>query len=279
MSHRQPEFSHPLVDEAARQQYRDDGATVVRGAVDDEWLERLAGAIERDMERPGPFDHSYDVGDSRFHGNLRVWQHDPEFAAFCLESEAPAIARAFHGGGRLNLLYDQLFVKEPGADHPTRWHNDQPYWPVSGMDVISIWVALDHTTAENGRVEFVAGSHRWDRWFQPEPFGPNQSIDSSGYAINPDYEKMIDIEAQRGEHRIVTWDLEPGDVYVFNAMTVHGAPGNSTADRRRRGYTVRYCGDDVFYDPRPGVSSPILIDGKAAGDRIDSEQCPLIYPD
>ena len=92
---------------------------------------------------------------------------------------------------------------------------------------------------------------------------------------------VVDVAADSGDRRVVdeALDLDPGDVYVFNAMTVHGAPGNSTANRRRRGYTVRYCGDDVFYDPRVGVSSPILIDGKAAGDRIDSEQCPLIYAD
>lgn len=268
---------HALVDDAMREQYLTDGATVVRGAIDEGWRARLADAIERDIAEPGPFDHSYDVGDSRFHGNLRIWQNDVDFAAFCLESEAPSIARAFHRGGRLNLLYDQLFVKEAGANHPTRWHNDQPYWPVSGMDVISIWVALDHTTAETGRLEFVAGSHRWDRWFQPEPFGPNQSVDGIGYEINPEYERMIDVEAERDQHRILTWDLEPGDVYVFNAMTVHGASGNATGDRRRRGYTVRYCGDDVYYDPRPGVSKPVLIDGKTKGERIDSDQCPLIY--
>ena len=179
----------------------------------------------------------------------------------------------------MNLLYDQLFVKEPGANHPTRWHNDQPYWPVSGMDVISIWIALDPTNEENGRLEFVAGSHRWDRWFQPEPFGPNRSVDGNGYESNPRYEPMLDIEAERDQHRILTWDLEPGDVYVFNAMTVHGASGNSSGQRRRRGYTVRYCGDDVYYDPRPGVSKPMLVEGKTKGERIDSDQCPLIFTD
>ncbi len=267
---------HALVSDEARARYRRDGATVVPGAVEGHWLERLAAAIERDIANPGPFDHSYDVGRSRFHGNLRIWENDPDFRAFCLESALPAIARAFLGGGRLNLLYDQLFVKEPGADHPTRWHNDQPYWPISGRDVISIWVALDRTTADKGRLEFVAGSHRWDRWFQPEPFGPNASVDGSGYEINPDYEKMIDIENERDQHAILTWDLEPGDVYVFNGMTVHGARGNPTSDRRRRGYTVRYCGDDVRYDPRPGVSRPLLLEGTAAGERIDSDQCPLV---
>ena len=60
-------------------------------------------------------------------------------------------------------------------------------------------------------------------------------------------------------------------------MTVHGAPGNSTANRRRRGYTVRYCGDDVFYDPRLGISVPVLVDGLEKGDRLDSDQCPLVY--
>lgn len=256
-------------------QYWADGATVLRDVIDVSWQERLAAAIERDIANPGPWDHSYDVAGGRFHGNLRVWQNDPDFAAFCLDSPAVEIAQTFLRADRLNLLYDQLFVKEAGADHRTRWHNDQPYWPVSGRDVISVWVALDHTTAENGRLEFVRGSHEWDRWFQPEPFGPNRG--TSMYEQNPEYEKMLDIEADRDAYDIITWDVEPGDVYVFSAMTVHGAPGNATTDRRRRGYTVRYCGNDVYYDPRLGISTPVLVDGLQAGDRLDSEQCPLVF--
>lgn len=256
-------------------QYWRDGAIVVRNAITPEWLDRVAAAIEADIANPGPFDHSYDVEGGRFHGNLRVWQNDADFAAFCLESPTVEIAQTFLSASHLNLLYDQLFVKEAGANHPTRWHSDQPYWPVSGKDVISVWVALDHTTAENGRLEFVAGSHTWDRWFQPEAFGPNAG--ASAYERNPDYEPMLDIEANRDEYNILTWDVEPGDVYVFSAMTVHGASGNSTADRRRRGYTVRYCGDDVRYDPRVGTSVPVLVDGLEPGDRLDSAQCPVVF--
>ena len=256
-------------------EYWADGATVVRNAIGAEWLARLAGAIERDIDNPGPFDHSYDVAGGRFHGNLRVWQNDDDFSAFCLDSPAVEIARTFLRATRLNLLYDQLFVKEAGADHPTRWHNDQPYWPVSGKDVISVWVALDTTTSENGRLEFVRGSHEWERWFQPEPFGPNSG--ATAYDTNPEYEQMLDIEAHRDDYDIISWDVEPGDVYVFSAMTVHGSPGNSTTDRRRRGYTVRYCGDDVRYDPRIGTSTPVLVDGLTRGDLLDSAQCPLVF--
>lgn len=263
------------ISEDVIDQYWTDGATVLRGVINDEWQHRLAAAIERDIADPGPFDHSYDVAGGRFHGNLRIWQNDDDFRAFCLESPAVDIAQTFLRATRLNLLYDQLFVKEAGADHRTRWHNDQPYWPVSGKDVISVWVALDHTTAENGRLEFVRGSHEWDRWFQPEPFGPNSG--ASDYELNPDYEKMLDIEGNRDAHDIISWDVEPGDVYVFSAMTVHGASGNATSDRRRRGYTARYCGDDVVYNPRPGTSAPVLVDGLTEGDLLDSEQCPLVY--
>ncbi|MGK0226289.1 MAG: phytanoyl-CoA dioxygenase family protein [Acidimicrobiales bacterium] len=264
-----------LVTQDMVDQFWADGAIVVRGALGEEWLNRLSAAIERELQNPGPFDHSYDVEGGRFHGNVRMWQNDPDFAAFCLESPAIDIARSVLRASRLNLLYDQLFVKEAGANHRTRWHNDQPYWPVSGADVASIWVGLDRTNEENGRLEFVRGSHTWDRWFQPESFGPNQA---NNYARNPDYEQMIDIEADRDSYDIVSWDIEPGDVYVFSAMTLHGAAGNSTVDRRRRGYTVRYCGDDVRYDPRIGTSLPIGVEGLNRGDLLDSDQCPLVYP-
>jgi ectoine hydroxylase-related dioxygenase (phytanoyl-CoA dioxygenase family) len=263
-----------VVGPEAVEEYQRAGVTVLRSVIDADWLARVAAAIERDIADPGPYEHSYDVAGGRFHGNFLIWQHDPEFAAFCLESPAASIARQMLGATRLNLLYDQLFVKEAGADHRTRWHNDQPYWPVRGRDVVSIWVALDHVDADNGRLEFVRGSHRWDRWFQPEPFGPNRGATS--YERNPDYEPMLDIESRRDTYDIVTWDLDPGDVYVFNAMTVHGAGGNATSDRRRRGYTVRYCGDDVTYDPRIGVSTPLLVDDLDAGAPLGGEQFPLV---
>ena len=38
-------------------------------------------------------------------------------------------------------------------------------------------------------------------------------------------------------------------------MTVHGAGGNLRSDVRRRGYTVRYCGDDAVYDTRKGTQA------------------------
>ena len=166
-------------------------------------------------------------------------------------------------------------MKEPGTSNPTRWHNDQPYWPVRGWQVMSFWLALDPTTAENGRLEFVRGSHRWDRWFQPEPFGRTVT---RAYDDNPDYEKMPDIDAARDDYEIVAWDMAPGDAIAFHALTVHGAGGNLRRDgMRRRGYTVRYTGDDARYDTRPGTAKPLLTDALEDGDPMDCELYPVVW--
>ena len=263
------------VGQQAVDEYAQHGATVLRGAVDSNWLTVLSAAIERDIASPGPFYHGYEPkdGQGRFHGNLRLWQHDEGFKRFCLDSPLPGIAQQFFGSGQINLLYDQLFVKEPGTQNRTRWHNDQPYWPVSGTQVLSIWVALDKVTTRSGALEFVSGSHQWDRWFQPRRFGETEGPD---YATNPEYEEIPDIEAARDEYSIVSWELEPGDCYVFNGMTVHGAGGNTDPTLRRRGYTVRYTGDDARYDPRIGTTETLLVDALSAGDRLDSDQFPLL---
>ncbi len=251
-----------------------DGAVPLRGVIGAEQLAKLAAAIEDDIREPGPFFHGYESDEGRFHGNLRLWETHPAFREICLDSQLPALAQAFFGSEKINLLYDQLFVKEAAMGQRTRWHNDQPYWPIRGWQVLSFWIALDKTTAENGRLEFVRGSHRWDRWFQPETFGKTAAI--SQYERNPEFEDIPDIEADRASYDIISWDLEPGDVYLFHAMTVHGAGGNSLNTRRRRGYTIRYIGDDVVYDVRPGLSKPLLYDRLVPGQPLDSDRYPVL---
>jgi ectoine hydroxylase-related dioxygenase (phytanoyl-CoA dioxygenase family) len=258
--------------------YDRDGAVLIEGAIDAAWLARVAAAIERDIENPGPHCHSYlpANGRGRFHGNLRVWQNDPDFRDYCLHSPLPGMAAELLRADKVNLFYDQLFVKEPGTTNPTPWHNDQPYWPVRGWQVMSFWLALDPVTKDSGRVEFVRGSHKWDRWFQPRQFGERH--DQMEYERNPEFEPMPDIEADRARYDIIGWDMAPGDVVAFHALTVHGAGGNHRADVRRRGYTVRYTGDDATYDPRPGVAKGLDDPALAAGDPLGGAVFPVVWP-
>lgn len=264
-----------LISDAEGAAFERDGVIALRDVVDDRWLDRIRLAIERDIASPGPFYHGYETAaGGRFHGNLRLFQHDADLSAFCRSSVLPRIAQQLFGSAKVNLLYDQLFVKEPGTPNPTRWHNDQPYWAVRGRQVLSIWVALDPTTPDNGALEFVRGSHRWNRWFQPEAFGRTRGF--SEYERNPEYEPMPDIDRSRGDYDIVGWDLEPGDAYVFHGLTVHGAPGNRSTGTRRRGYAVRYTGDDAVYDSRPGTNAHLRNPALRDGEPLDSEMFPVV---
>ncbi len=267
-----------MLTEQEKQTFTNDGVVVLRNVVPMNWLDRIAAAIERDIADPAPFVHGYATDEGgRFHGNLRIWETDPDLREFCLHSDLPALAAEMLGSEQVRLLYDQLFVKEPGTSNPTRWHNDQPYWPIRGRDVLSFWFSPDPVTAQSGALEFVRGSHNWGTMFQPERFGDTKS--HGDYERNPDYVEMPDIDAARDDYDIVTWDLDPGDAYVFHAMTVHGAGGNLRSDRRRRGYTVRYIGDDIRYDSRPGTNEHLRSDDYEDGDRLTAPLYPQVWPE
>lgn len=257
-----------------RRDFERDGVVFLPSLVEEHWLARLREAIERDIRDPGPCFHGYQLaGGGRFHGNMRLWEHDADFADYCRESALPAAAAALLGVERIQLYYDQLFVKEPGTDAPTRWHNDQPYWPIRGEPIVSFWLALDSVGRESGALEFVRGSHCWGRWFQPEPFAEG----GTPYTKNPDYVPIPDIDAERYAYEFLTWDMEPGDVVAFHALTVHGGPANVSGNRRR-GYTVRYSGPGMTYYEGPGTS-PFLDDPTLShGDAIEGVRYPAVWP-
>ena len=77
------------------------------------------------------------------------------FKDYCLNSPLPFFAAQLLNSNKINLFYDQLFVKEPETNNRIRWHNDQPYWPIRGWPVISFWTSLDPISKENGPMEFI----------------------------------------------------------------------------------------------------------------------------
>lgn len=94
---------------------------------------------------------------------------------------------------------------------------------------------------------------------------------------HPDYETVPDVESARDDYDIISFDLEPGDVYAFHALVLHGASGNISEQVRRRGYTVRYTGDDVIYSSHPGTNRALRNSLLTDGDRLDSNQYPLVW--
>jgi ectoine hydroxylase-related dioxygenase (phytanoyl-CoA dioxygenase family) len=266
----------PPISDSDAAAYVRDGVVCLRSQFDSAWVERLRAAIERDLAHPGPSATNFAEGSSagKFFGDMFMWKSDPDFRAAALASPAPGIAARLMGSAHADFFYDQLFVKEPGTAHPTPWHQDQPYWPVKGWQIASVWIALDPIDRSNGAVEFIAGSHRWGVHYRPTPFRKGHEIKFTSSELQP----IPDIDADRGNYDIRWWPMRPGDCLVFHAMIVHGAPGNDTPGARRRGLSLRYTGDDACYDPRPGTFQFPHQPDLAPGAAMTCDLFPRVWP-
>lgn len=250
--------------------YRVDGVVCLRNVLDHGWIERLRDACDRMMETPSAFGGNFnkDSGTGRFFGDLWMWRQDADFRALAFDSPLPDIAAGLMGSRKVNLVWDQLLVKEPDTPLESPWHQDQPYAWADGRQNVSFWVPLDPVTLENGAVEFVRGSHDGP-WFQAKSFHPDRKYESD------DYHPLPDINADRTAYDIAYWETEPGDVIAHHLAVLHYARGNHTT-ARRRATAVRYAGDDAVYAVRKN-GPPVLFDpGLAPGDPLDSDLFPVV---
>jgi len=259
------------LSEAQVADYERDGALYLPSVADQGWVARCRAGIERALS-----DGSRKVNSlGKYFGQLRCWETDADLRAFCTQSPISEIAAQLMRSDKVNLFYDQAFVKEQANSQPTPWHNDLPYWPVRGTQIITLWIALDDVTLANGGLEFIRGSHKMCKRYRP------YYVDDAGQLTEPfdsgdEFEDMPDFEASRAQHDILAWDMAPGDALAFHAFTVHGARATSGTNRRR-GYAVRMTGRDVRYFDGKVANAEIVNPLLKSGDVLDSAQYPVLY--
>ena len=258
--------------------FRRDGATVLRGALSGEWIEALADGVEHNRTRPSPWSHWYTNPDESvgFWTDYVTWRDVPEYERTVFESGLAGVAARLMQSDTARFFHEHVLVKEPSATERTPWHHDQPYYCVDGDQNVSMWIGLDPVSSDRA-MRFLAGSHRWNRWFIPRnfldhtPYAP----ESGRYELLPDIDQLIADDPET--HRVVSFDTEPGDVIVFHYRTLHDAPGNTSATARRRAVSFRWVGDDATWAERPWqVSPPFTADGLAVGDQLDDARFPVV---
>ncbi|MCY4540992.1 MAG: phytanoyl-CoA dioxygenase family protein [Rhodobacteraceae bacterium] len=255
----------PAEAEELADRYERDGVVVVRNAVPDRWLERLRESTDEALKQG-----------KRYFAYRNLRNEPGGFQDFCLTSGIGRLVAEIGRSTWTSLVFDTIFVKDPGSRTRTGWHTDQPYWPIAGP-IVTTWIALDPVDADNGAMEFVLGSHAWGKKYRP--FLTDQKGDFVEYLCkdDPQYCDMPDFEAERDRHEMVHWELDPGDVLAFDGFMVHSAMGNRTATRRRRGYAVRFALDRATYDPGQGVADWLVDDSIEPGAPYVSERFPCIY--
>lgn len=252
--------------EAVQKTFSRDGVVLLKSILTLGWLESLRSAVDTEVLRG-----------ERYFAYKNMREKDGIFQEYCLGSDVGQRAAEVAGAGWSSLMFDQLFVKEPGSQTQTGWHTDQPYWPIEGP-MMTIWIALDPVDPNNGAMEFVRGSHAWGAKYRP--FKTDQEGVFSHYleVENPNYIDMPDFEADREKFDIFHYPaMEPGDALAFDGMIVHSAMGNRTSTRRRRAYAIRFAVDGATYQPRDSVTEWLHDDGMAVGGPFKGDRFPVLY--
>jgi len=264
--------------------YFNDGVTVIRDVVDLHWIKEMQIAIDYILSDPGKASIEYTPKENtgRYYGDFFLWRRNKSFKNFAFESNLPELAGKILDSKNINFFYDQLLVKEPKTKEPTPWHHDLPYWPIKGNHIISFWVGFDKVTKNTGAVKYIKGSHKWNKFYAPATFGKNSGMSEIYKKMG--LEPMPDINSNLESYELLSWDVNPGDIIVHHPLVIHGSSGNFSSNTRRRGLALRYIGDDVTWDDRPGtfitsekVKSILPLLNFKNGQSLNSELFPKLW--
>ncbi|MEM7521530.1 MAG: phytanoyl-CoA dioxygenase family protein [Pseudomonadota bacterium] len=260
---------HPLITQDHIDIYARDGVVLIKGLFADH-VDALRDGVAENMATPGPYASNNDkAGETGlFFDDYCNWTRIAAFEDVIRVSPAAEVAADLMQSDTAQLFHDHVLVKEPGTSMATPWHQDGPYYFVEGQQTVSFWSPLDPVSTASLRC--VAGSHRWEkpvlptRWakgdafFDPAPYMP---------VPDPDAEGM----------QVMEWEMAPGDAVAFHYGVLHGARGNTSA-QRRRAFSLRLLGDDARYVERPGPTSPPFPGhGMKAGERLREDWFPTIW--
>jgi ectoine hydroxylase-related dioxygenase (phytanoyl-CoA dioxygenase family) len=244
--------SAPLAGDAAalRARAEEDGCLLLRGVPGPEAVAPLRELVLANVDAlglsaPGTALDGNGYDDPRW---LELQQRvvpDPAFLRIGDHPALLAVLEALLDEPPLTRRGDVCRIALPGALHQTTPPHQDHYYTGGTTRIWTCWIALVPTPLELGPIAVLPGSHRCG--FRPHHAKGVDLPDGIEWAAMP---------------------LAPGDAVLFNALTVHRALPNTTADRIRLSVDYRY---------QPS-SEPIHVrrlDGSQAGPPADAVAAPF----
>ena len=193
---------------------------------------------------------------------LNLWQTSEPVKELMFDQRIGKMAAQLAGVEGIRIWHDQALIKRPWGN-PTAWHLDTPFWSFSDRNAISIWIALDNATLENGCLYFIPGSHKQTS-FKKITIGRNM-------------DGIFDLYPELKNSKTVAAPMKAGSCSFHNGLTVHGANANMTSGFRRA-MTCAYMPDGNTYNGEPNILPEDYLNCLKLGDLLNNnDQNPLIY--
>jgi len=269
-------MKHQLTEEQI-ESYRSSGFIVIENFLSEEELEHWRKTVTMAVKERGGIkipgkeirmgeadgiNEDADYFNKVFDQLLNLWQTDEDVKKIMLDEQLGKMAAQLAGVDGIRIWHDQALIKRPWAN-PTAWHLDTPFWSFSDRNAISIWVALDNATLENGCLFFIPGSHKQTN-FDKITIGRNM-------------DGIFDVYPQLKNTMPVAAPMKAGSCSFHNGLTVHGANANMTSGFRRA-MTCAYMPDGNVFNGEPNILPDAYLEKLKIGDPLNNdEQNPLIY--
>ena len=192
--------------------------------------------------------------DKVFTQRLNLWRINDTVKDFMLN---PAIGEMLRklAGVDVRVWHDQALIKEPFGN-PTAWHLDNPYWSFYSRQSVSIWIALEPATYQNGCMYFIPGTQKLASY---ENVGINENL-SGLFKVYP---AMAEIDP-------VGVPMEPGDCSFHNGLAAHGAGANMTRGRRIA-MTCAYMPEGSTFNGQQNILPPDYFETLTEGDVLEND--------
>jgi len=220
--------------------YHELGYVIPSFRLSDETLRHLRDAYDRLISRNPEISSDLMLGPHMEKPGAQGLKGDKEWMDFVTQPELLDIAAQLIGED-LVLWGTTIFGKPANCGKRTPWHQDGDYYPIKPLETMSIWIAIDDATRENGCMRYIPGSHREHKlfshhWEEGDDLVVNKICDSEHY----------------DESTAVDLTLEAGQVSFHDIYMIHGSAANTT-DKRRAALIVRLMPGTSHYDHQLGV--------------------------
>ena len=268
------------VGQPDRDFYAENGYLVMEEFLSASELEQWRAAVDEAVEQRGrqrfsfPTARDSEVSDTTeaseqqayydgvFTQRVNLWQTNDKVRELMIDPELGRVVTEVASIDGVRIWHDQALVKGPYAN-PTAFHLDVPYWSFTSADAITIWVALDDATLENGCLYYMPGSHK------------AKKFDNVG--IGPSIGALFEIYPEWGNVAAHPCPVPAGGALFHNGLTFHGAGANMTPGRRRA-MTCAYMPDGCAFNGTANVLPPDYLASLRVGDLLENEaQNPLVY--
>ena len=188
---------------------------------------------------------------------------DPFWVRLVSDDRLLDIAQQFIGPN-IALFASHYINKPPFSGRQVLWHQDGSYWPLDPMEVVTLWLAVDPSTPENGCMRVIPSTHKLQLQAMEDDKGADSVLGSEIPATFVDESQAVDLV------------LPAGGVSVHNPSIVHGSKAN-TSPNRRCGLTIRYIPTSTRITVE-SAGCPFLLRGEAVPGINDYLPRPVYRP-